>query len=585
MKNKRVVTEFVYEQSVKNRNYMEEAFLRLQMNEEEKELAKKLLDGPISLKEVMEKGLEDLSLAFFHNRHEVYLYPVVANFMEGKMPQVDTLPKGMELTFSQMESLYAGEETANEMIRLLAREDEEGFCYALIENNEGGACFFAGQVAGRLGMPLLVWKAEDESWQELLLTSILYDALICVDAREFKGSKKELADKIEKLSYTTARFMVLLKDKESSSEFTERVRCLFRVLPETSKSDRENCLRNYEEQTGILITKNMKQKMVDGQYSIATIKRILREFEAQAELLGNGIISEEVEGQIIQSYDEKKSELFGIRQMSVNVQLSDLCLPTEQYEQIIKICKMLNKREKVMKEWGFAEKYSYGNGTSVLFYGAPGTGKTMAAMAVAGELGLPLYRVDLSQLISKYIGETQKNIGKIFEQAKKLNGILLFDEADALFARRNEVSDSQDKYSNAETAYLLQRIEECEGICILATNLLHNFDEAFRRRITYMVNFPLPDEQIRKMLWSKVFPKQAEMAEDVDYEVLAQNFELSGAAIKNAAFQAAYEAAVEDEKVGMKHILTGINNEYKKMNKSMKPEQKGLLEKYDVNTI
>ena len=155
----------------------------------------------------------------------------------------------------------------------------------------------------------------------------------------------------------------------------------------------------------------------------------------------------------------------------------------------------------------------------------------------------------------------------------------------SLFARRNEVSDAQDKYSNAETAYLLQRIEECEGICILATNLLHNFDEAFRRRITYMVNFPMPDEQIRNMLWSKVFPKKAEIDEGVEYGVLAESFELSGASIKNAAFQAAYYAAVEDTKVGMKHILEGISNEYKKINKSMKPEQRGLLEKYEVNLV
>lgn len=260
-----------------------------------------------------------------------------------------------------------------------------------------------------------------------------------------------------------------------------------------------------------------------------------------------------------------------------------MCLPKEHHDKLTAVCAMLKKRDKVMREWGFADKYSYGNGSSMLFYGAPGTGKTMAAQAVAGELGMPLYRVDLSQLISKYIGETQKNIGKIFEQAGQLKGILLFDEADALFAKRNEVNDAQDKYSNAETAYLLQRIEEWDGICILATNLLQNFDEAFRRRITYMINFPMPDESVREQLWQKVFPPQALTAEDIDAGILAQSFELSGAAIRNAALQGAYLAAVEESEIGMRHILSGIANEFRKLNKSMKPEQKALLEKYDAS--
>lgn len=150
-----------------------------------------------------------------------------------------------------------------------------------------------------------------------------------------------------------------------------------------------------------------------------------------------------------------------------------------------------------MEEWGFGNKFSYGNGMSVLFYGAPGTSKTMAAQVMANRLGLPLLRVDLSQVTSKYIGETQKNIGKIFNEADKCECILLFDEADAIFAKRSDVSDAQDKYSNAETAYLLQRIEQYAGVSILATNLLQNFDDAFRRRISYMVHFPMPDEKLR----------------------------------------------------------------------------------------
>ena len=231
-----------------------------------------------------------------------------------------------------------------------------------------------------------------------------------------------------------------------------------------------------------------------------------------------------------------------------------------------------------MSSWGFRNKFTYGNGMSVLFYGAPGTGKTMAAQVLANELGMPLYRVDLSQLISKYIGETQKNIGRIFDEAEKCDCILLFDEADAIFTKRSDVSDAQDRYSNAETAYLLQRIEAYAGVSILATNLLQNFDEAFRRRISYMVHFPMPDVNLRKELWESIFPKETPIGLDVDVLTLAQALELSGASIKNAALHGASYAKAEGRDVGMRHILDGIRNEYGKQGKSFNSIQKELLD-------
>ena len=258
----------------------------------------------------------------------------------------------------------------------------------------------------------------------------------------------------------------------------------------------------------------------------------------------------------------------------------ELKLPKTQYEQLRKISKMIASREAVMSKWGFANKFSYGNGMSVLFYGAPGTGKTMAAQVLAHELGMPLYRVDLSQLISKYIGETQKNIGKIFDEAEKCDCILLFDEADAIFTKRSDVSDAQDRYSNAETAYLLQRIEAYAGVSILATNLLQNFDEAFRRRISYMVHFPMPDVNLRRELWETIFPKETPISKEVDALMLAQAFELSGASIKNAALHGALLASAEGSDVRMCHILDGIRNEYGKQGKSFSSTQKELLDAY-----
>lgn len=166
-------------------------------------------------------------------------------------------------------------------------------------------------------------------------------------------------------------------------------------------------------------------------------------------------------------------------------------------------------KNKVNGEWGFDKKLPYGKGLSVLFYGPPGTGKTMAAQVIANELGLELYKVDLSQMVSKYIGETEKNLSELFNEAQYSNAILFFDEADALFSKRTEVSDSKDKYSNVETSYLLQKIEEYEGIAILASNYLVNFDDAFKRRIKFIINFQMPGPEMRYKLWRKMFPKEA----------------------------------------------------------------------------
>ena len=591
MEKKKVITEFTYQNTVSDRNYLEEVCRLLQWSRQELELAKRLLKGPVPIEEVMGEDRKDLSPAFGHSETVVYLYPVVAAYIAGELPDAEygTLPEGMELLFPSAEKLYGGSEIVDEMVALFGNADgrdrQEAFCCALVENGRSGARFLAGQAACRLGMPLLVWNGEQTDWQELLLTAVLYDALICVDARTLRESSEVFLRRMGQLSARVMKFVILLQNREAAGDLCEKVPTLFRMIPAAVRADREACLKDYMENSEISIPEKVRQKLTDSKFSMNSMKQILCEFTAQAQLVGEGVLSEASAERIVEYYEERETGLFGISRLTTNRRLSDLCLPAEHHRKLTNVCAMLKKRDKVMDAWGFSEKYSYGNGISLLFYGAPGTGKTMAAQAIAGELGMPLYRVDLSQLISKYIGETQKNIGKVFEQAGQLKGILLFDEADALFAKRNEVNDAQDKYSNAETAYLLQRIEEWDGICILATNLLQNFDEAFRRRITYMLNFPMPDEEVRERLWQKVFPKQASVSEDMDTGVLAENFELSGAAIRNAALQGAYLAAVEETDIGMKHVLGGIANEYRKLNRNMKPEQKALLQKYDADLI
>ena len=186
---------------------------------------------------------------------------------------------------------------------------------------------------------------------------------------------------------------------------------------------------------------------------------------------------------------------------------------------------------------------------------------------VANELGLPLYRVDLSQLISKYIGETQKNIGRIFDAAESADCILFFDEADALFSRRTEATDAQDRYANAEIAYLLQRTEQYDGIILLATNLLQNFDEAFRRRIGFMIRFPTPDEAMREALWRGIFPEEAPLS-DIDYPLLARELELTGAGIRACALNAARMAAAENGEINLERLCRAAREEYQKLGKT-----------------
>jgi len=253
----------------------------------------------------------------------------------------------------------------------------------------------------------------------------------------------------------------------------------------------------------------------------------------------------------------------------------ELILPETSKRLLRSACDQVKHRPKVLDEWGFGRKLAYGAGLSMLFSGPPGTGKTMAAQIVAGELGLELYKVDLSAVVSKYVGETEKNLGEIFREAARSQAILFFDEADVLFGKRTEVKDAHDKYNNMEAAYLLQKIEEYPGISVLATNFLQNFDEAFKRRLKFIIEFPFPDAGYRLALWRAVFPARTPLSPDVDWEYLAQQFELSGSGIKNTAVNAAYLAAGENAAVGMSHLLTALKRELMKSGKLLRREDFG----------
>ena len=244
----------------------------------------------------------------------------------------------------------------------------------------------------------------------------------------------------------------------------------------------------------------------------------------------------------------------------------DLVVPDEVLRQLHELTARLEHRTRVLGEWGFERKLSGGRGITALFAGPSGTGKTMAAGVIAAELGLDLYAVDLSMVVSKYIGETEKNLARVFDAASDTDAVLFFDEADALFGKRSEVRDAHDRYANIEIAYLLQRMEQYDGLAVLATNLRHHLDEAFTRRLDVIVDFPFPGVEERRRIWRACLPPELPLAADVDLVEAAQ-FRLAGGNIRNAALGAAYLAAADDGRVGRRHLLDAVRREYQKIGK------------------
>jgi DNA polymerase III delta prime subunit len=245
----------------------------------------------------------------------------------------------------------------------------------------------------------------------------------------------------------------------------------------------------------------------------------------------------------------------------------DIVLPADQVAQLQELCNQAKYRPKVYQDWGFGARLSRGKGLNVLFSGLPGTGKTMAAEVIAQELQLDLYQIDLSQIVSKYIGETEKNLDRIFTAAASANAILLFDEADALFGKRSDVQDAHDRYANIEVGYLLQKMEEYEGIAILTTNLRSSIDDAFVRRLRFIIDFPLPNERDRKIIWERILPDAIPRHADIDLNLLARQHKISGANIRNIVLAAAFLAASDGNVVTMEHFSWATKREYQKMGK------------------
>jgi SpoVK/Ycf46/Vps4 family AAA+-type ATPase len=254
------------------------------------------------------------------------------------------------------------------------------------------------------------------------------------------------------------------------------------------------------------------------------------------------------------------------RPVPTNRGWADLVLDDDRSAILHDICGYVRLRETVLGEWGMAARTGVARGLSVLFAGPPGTGKTMAAGVVAAELGLELFVVDLSQVVSKYIGETEKNLARVFDAAEDSGAVLLFDEADALFGTRTEISDAHDRYANIETSYLLQRMEAYDGVAVLASNLRQNLDDAFLRRLRYVVDFQLPDPEQRRRIWDRHLGGGVPVGE-LNLDLLAARLPIAGGSIRNIALAAAFLAAAERESLGMDHLVRASRREFEKLGK------------------
>jgi hypothetical protein len=317
------------------------------------------------------------------------------------------------------------------------------------------------------------------------------------------------------------------------------------ALPQSPDNVVQECARRYAVPPGVIVKAANAATTLAGDGSCLEVSHVHRALRTHLERRLAGIA----------------------RRVETKQTWDDLVLPVDQFDLLIEMIARVRHKDQVLEQWGFADKVGRGLGLSALFSGPPGTGKTMIAGLIARELGLDLYQVDLSKVVSKFIGETEKQLSALFEAAESGHAIILFDEADSLFAKRTDVKSSNDRYANLEVNYLLQRIEAFSGITILTTNHETAIDQAFLRRLAFHVRVPMPDERHRELIWGSMLPQQAERADDLDFEHLANEFVMSGGYIKNAMLRAAFLSVDEGSPISNEHLQRAARAEYEAMGK------------------
>lgn len=483
----------------------------------------------------------------------------------------------------RLEEMIGGEQLIGHMAQLWRKNGPEGAVLRVWGLPGSGRQLLLRHIAARLDTPLALLNLEAVAWDGQDMWSHL--EAFCLECR-LQGAVPALRG--ERREYWDAGGRI----KEVWRTLYREFGCVWSVAERGIFPGEElpcrRVFRVHVKLPDLLESKNMWERMAKGypmeedadagelgnrcRLSPGKMKLALEEALSLCLMQGNGRITRDLLrqgcGRILNQELSNKAvriePVYGWDQ---------LILPVKQKEQLKRACDQVAYRHQVYGVWGMERTMAYGRGVSLIFAGAPGTGKTMAAQVLARETGLELYKVELAAVVSKYIGETEKNLEEIFEQAARGQFILLFDEADVLFGKRTEIKDSNDKYSNMEAAFMLQKIEEYEGMTILATNYLQNFDEAFKRRIKFLIDFPLPDAGARKRIWKQAVPKSMPL-EEVDWEYLSR-FSLSGSNIKNAVLLGAFLAASARKAVGMAELLQGVRQEFAKSGKILTREELG----------
>lgn len=402
---------------------------------------------------------------------------------------------------------------------------------------------------------------------------IFTEACCCLNELNFREDEKEkyisyMDMAVQKLRSHDVLLFFMSRDKlplksVTDQDFTE----LELTTPNTQ--ERENCWRYFAKDYSLdkdvdLLEVATKFLFTPGKIASALYQARSYAIMNHEILISRAKLFEGCNNQMSSELTQKATKV------KANFGFEDIVMNPTQRETLQHAIDQMNFKKQVYENWNYTKKYPYGRGLSVLLFGAPGTGKSMCAQVIAHELNLELYRVDLSKVIDKYVGETEKSISMIFREAKKCNVVLFFDECDTLFAKRSDDGGSNQASNNNKTALLLQEVEAYDGVSVLATNYKHNIDPAFFRRMKYIVEFQFPDPDTREMLWRTTIPKGTPLADDVDIRFIAERFEFVGGNIKNCILNAAFLAAADPEsegKVGMKHYLNAIKYEFVKTGK------------------
>lgn len=402
---------------------------------------------------------------------------------------------------------------------------------------------------------------------------ILTDACICLDNLGYREDEKDKFFGYMDLAFgkfTQQKLTVFTVSKERlpMKQITD-LDVAQLELPTPSFSEREKVWQYYAKPYTLNDDVDLTELATKFLFTPGKIRDALRQGRSLASMnqfidIPRSILFQSCNSQMSHELTQKATRI------PANFGWDDIVMNPDQRLALKNACDQLIYRKKVYEEWDYIKKYPYGRGLSVLLFGAPGTGKSMCAQVIAHEMNLELYRVDLSKVVDKYVGETEKAISMIFREAKKCNVVLFFDECDTLFAKRSDDGGSNQSSNNNKTALLLQEVEAYDGVSVLATNYKHNIDPAFFRRMKFIVEFQFPDPDTREMLWRTTIPKGTPLAEDVDIRFLAERFEFVGGNIKNCILNAAFLAAADPEAEGevhMKHYLQAIKYEFVKTGK------------------